>query len=275
MLPMNAFMKIAALPCALMAACLNAPGQANDDPFADGPNDRRADLPKMIRVQVEWVEMEHTTMTKLMAGNRVSANDGDLRRACRVLEEEGEATVLETAIVLARPGQKAVVESIQEYIYPTEFSPAELPNDVSISGPGGEGVDVATPTTPTAFETRNLGTTLEVEPNVGADDRVIDLRLSPEIAYHVGDTVWSEWEGKRGDASVKMPKIYSLRVSTGVTLLDGQYLMMAVQSPKDEEGNADFGKKLMIFVRCNVLAAGGDEDANAKGPVKGANVDAG
>ena len=45
---------------------------------------------------------------------------------------------------------------------------------------------VVTPSTPTAFETRNIGVTLEVEPIIGPDGYTIDLNLSPEVVEFDG-----------------------------------------------------------------------------------------
>ena len=43
-----------------------------------------------------------------------------------------------------------------------------------------------TPATPTAFETRNTGVTLEIEPTIGENDFMIDLRFVPEIVEFEG-----------------------------------------------------------------------------------------
>ncbi|PYL29279.1 MAG: hypothetical protein DMF45_06240, partial [Verrucomicrobia bacterium] len=45
---------------------------------------------------------------------------------------------------------------------------------------------VVTPTTPSTFETRNTGVTLEVEPVVGADGATIDLNLVPQVVEFEG-----------------------------------------------------------------------------------------
>ncbi|TMP92242.1 MAG: type II and III secretion system protein, partial [Verrucomicrobia bacterium] len=47
-------------------------------------------------------------------------------------------------------------------------------------------ISVVTPTTPTAFETRNTGVTLEVEPVVGPDAVTIDLNLVPQVVEFEG-----------------------------------------------------------------------------------------
>jgi hypothetical protein len=115
--------------------------------------------------------------------------------------------------------------------------------------------------TPSGFETRELGSSLEIEPTLGQDNRTIDLRFVPSITYHVGNENWAEWKDDLGDQSVKTPKMYSLRVNTSATLLAGEPLFIAAVSPKDADGHADFTRKVMIFVRCDVLAAGGGEAA--------------
>ena len=119
-----------------------------------------------------------------------------------------------------------------------------------------DGRDHATGPTPTSFETRNLGSTLEIEPTVGADGKIIDLRFSPNIVYHVGNETWAEWKGQYGDASIRMPTMYSLRLTTALTLLAGQPLLVAALSPKGEDGFPDFKRKLLIFIRCDVLTLG-------------------
>jgi len=240
--------------CAVLMAALASHGQEADPDF--DPLGEINDLPKMVRVQVEWIEMAHPTLTKLMREHRKSANDGDLRDACAKLVEGGEATVLETAMVLARPGQKATSESIEEYMYPTEYEPAICPGNSDLVNVDVEASDLATPPTPTAFETRNLGTTLEVEPNLGSNDKVIDLRFAPEIVYHVKNEVWLEWRNKRATMNVTTPTMYSLRLSTAVSMMGGEYLMVAAQSPKGVDKVPDHTRKLMVFVKCDVLTVG-------------------
>ena len=138
----------------------------------------------------------------------------------------------------------------------------ELPNEVHIKDkkkadfPEGPRRDLATGPMPTAFDTRNLGSTLEIEPTVSSDGKIIDLRLVPEIVYHVGNQVWTEWKGEHGNSPVQMPTFYALRVNTAVTLDDGKYLLAAALSPKNKEGSTDFTRKLMVFVKADVIATG-------------------
>lgn len=107
--------------------------------------------------------------------------------------------------VIAKSGQRAKVEVIREFIYPTEFEPPEIPQDFG-GGAGIAAIDIGggqigligfntgfqggafpvTPTTPTAFEMQKLGTILEVEATVGADNRTIELDVSPAFKEFEG-----------------------------------------------------------------------------------------
>ena len=229
-------------------------------PLADAQEKAPAKpLPKMIRVQVEFIEMDHETLTALMADEAI-ANDTQLRARLTELVKKKEATIMETQILQSPDGQKASSESIEEYIYPTEYEPAEIPNEINIEGEGGAQKvntrEFATGPTPTAFETRNLGTTLEIEPNLEKDGRTVHLAFAPEIVHHVRNEVWSEWEGVHGRSDITMPVMFSVRVSTGVYVADGDYRLVAATSPKGQDGWPDFNRKVMLFVKCDVREAG-------------------
>ncbi|MCW1924535.1 hypothetical protein OKA05_18360 [Luteolibacter arcticus] len=224
------------------------------------PLGEKVELPRLVRVQAEFIEVSHETLTKLLLKPREGADDSGLRQDLAKLAEEGKATVVETMLCTGRSGEKSLAESLKEYIYPTEYEPAEISKEIHTTANGGklEGIsrDSAVGPTPTSFETRNLGSSLEIAPTLSENGKIIDLRLEPQIVYHVGNETWAEWKDKRGDASVRMPSMYTARLSTAVTLLDGQPLLVAALSPKGENGFPDFKRKLMVFVRCDVLSVG-------------------
>ena len=88
-------------------------------------------LPKQIRVQVEFIEVSHEQLTELLFAPKVPANDTELRKQLAQLVKDGKAGIVETMLCIARSGQKATTESIEEFIYPTEYEPAELPAEPS------------------------------------------------------------------------------------------------------------------------------------------------
>ena len=222
-------------------------------------------LPKQIRVQVEFIDVSHEQLTELLFGPKVPASGNDLRKQAGQLVKDGKATIAETMVCIARSGQKATSESIEEFIYPTEYEPAQLPDDSQSKDKDKDkdkdkprttrSLDAVGPT-PTAFETRNLGSTLEIEPTLSEDSKIIDLRFVPEIVCHVGNTIWAEWKGEHGNSPVQMPIIYTLRINTAVTLADGQYMLAAALSPKNKDGVPDYSRKLMVFVKADVITSG-------------------
>ncbi len=248
------------LASSILLATSTIPGAQEDTTF--DPLGTQSDLPKLVRVQVEFIDVSHEQFTELLFGPHPSANDDQLRKKVAELTKSGRASVVETMLCTGRSGQKSTSESIEEFIYPTEYEPASMPEKVEFkTAEEAEKSkvtprDYATGPTPTAFETRNLGSTLEIEPTIGEDGKLIDLRFIPEIVYHVGDITWAEWKDIHGQADIKMPTMYTVRVNTSVTLADGQYTLVAGLSPKGKDGHPDFTRKLMVFVKADVLTVG-------------------
>ncbi len=210
------------------------------------------ETPKIVRVQVEYIEVAHETMTELLSEPKTSADDTPLRAKLQGLVKEGKAKVIETQMVTARSGQKAMTESVHEFIYPIEYVAPQVPcgmGDKASPPPKA-------PLTPVAWETRNLGSTLEIEPTVGENGKVIDLRLLPMLLYHTGNKVWHEETVGKDTFKIQMPDIYKIQADTAVTLIAGQPYLMAAVSPKDEKGEVDFTNKVLIFVRADVLMGG-------------------
>lgn len=115
----------------------------------------------------------------------------------RALDQKKGIDLMSAPKVTTKSGAKAKVEIIREFIYPTEFEPPQIPQSTESVGTttiGGTltGVSTAqpgfafpngiiTPTTPTAFETRNTGVILDVTPVVGSDGYTIDLEIKPQV----------------------------------------------------------------------------------------------
>lgn len=230
-------------------------GSAPYDPF-----DPDIHAPKQVQVQVEFVEMPHEVLTTLLfLAKPKSADATNLRQQVQELVAKKEAKVLETQIVVAKSGQKATTEVIHEFIYPTEFTPMTQQERDKQAQLIKEGSLVPTvcfsPATPTAFETRNVGCTLEIEPTIDASDKLIDLRFVPEILWHTGNTVWHEGKDPAGNPfKQSLPNFFTIRLNTALTCLSGQYTLAAAVSPKDAKGEADMTRKVMIFVKCDILA---------------------
>src|ERR1700674_3715727 len=124
--------------------------------------------------------------------------DPQFQVVIRALNQKKGVDLLSAPRVTTKSGQRAVIEIVREFRYPTQFEPPHIPQTVGavrtdnggLAGnliPLGSGSTVpVTPTTPTAFETRNTGVTLEVEPVIGPDGVTIDLNLVPQVVEFEG-----------------------------------------------------------------------------------------
>lgn len=168
-------------------------------------------------------------------------SDGQVQLIMRGLAQKKGTDLMTAPSITARSGEKALIEIIREFIYPTEYEPPELPNSIGSSFSdnglgigGGASSFPVTPATPTSFETRNTGITLEIEPTIGGNDFVIDLRFAPEIVefegfVNYGSPIQSPATDFLGNPTtvtitenrIEMPVFSTRRVTTALTIYDG------------------------------------------------------
>ena len=224
-------------------------------------------------------------------------SDGQVQVIMRGLAQKKGTDLMTAPSITARSGQKATIEVIREFIYPTEYEPPELPQGGGGNGIGGIGggnaaAMIATPATPTAFETKNLGVTLEIEPTIGENDFVIDLRFLPEIVefegfINYGSPILSPGTDLLGNANtsvitenrIEMPVFSKRSVNTSLTIYDGYTVAVGglmredVQIVEDKvpilgdipligrlfqsEGENRIKSNLIIFVTAQIIDATG------------------
>lgn len=208
--------------------------------------------PKQVRIYVETIEITALEYADLMTTPTKSSNHTALRNALLEKVAKGEAKLISNQSLVAMSGQRSTVESIREYIYETEYEPGE-----TISLKDGDSAKTienfpVMPPTPTAFETRNLGYTLQVEPTIGEDVKVVSVTFKRESVEHVDENLKAEWKTKYADVKLQMPIFYTLRADTSVVLFDGEFLLVNSYSP-EKNGKTDHMRKLLQFVRAEIL----------------------
>jgi len=203
---------------------------------------------KQIHIIVEMIEVEHLDFSDWLLSHYLEHNATEFRRTVQEWVREGRGAILETTTIMARSGQRAKSESIDEYIYPTEYDPPQIPKDVTLSDQAEAPV---TGVSPTAFETRNLGRTLEVDPVLGADDVTIDLNLTPELVELEGI---NEWTSPDIDEKFKttMPTFYTQKITTQVTTLHGEYTFLGTTRPLKAADPKRKDPIVLNFVRADV-----------------------
>jgi general secretion pathway protein D len=117
--------------------------------------------------------------------------DPQFQVVIHALNQKKGIDLLSAPRITTKSGQRAVIEIVREFIYPSTFTQPIIP---SLSIPTGTTVTTATtttlpvvaPSTPSDFVTRNTGVTLEVEPVVATDGQTIDLNLIPQVVEFEG-----------------------------------------------------------------------------------------
>ena len=213
-----------------------------------------AEGPKHIRVWVQYIEVPHLKLSNWLNGGKRSGHE--IHAEAVKLAKDGGAKILETHMVMCGSGQRASIESIREEIYPTEYEPPQLPGTFS-STPrrlpmSGDPMELR-PNTPTAFETRNTGVTLEIEPAIGNNDAIIDLRLLPEIVTPLRLETWMEHVDQWGDTSFRFPIYETWRSNTTISLTAGKFELASVITPKAKAPSPMVPKRILLFVRADVV----------------------
>jgi hypothetical protein len=173
---------------------------------------------------------------------------------------QDRAEVVETMMVVVENGWKAATDSIQELIYPTEYEPPGLP----LGGPLepdpkdlrqlGISRSLRIPSASTAFEIRSVGSNFEALAMIAPQGGEIDLQFLPQMVTLGGYEAYEDFAtigGRRHQN--KWPVFVTERVTAQLSCRDGQYILAAVLTPKDDEGQIDPGRKMLVLVKCDVL----------------------
>ena len=240
-------------------------------------------------------------------------DDNAAQMIMRGLAQKKGTDVMSAPSILAKSGESAKIEVIREFIYPTEYEPPELPQSVGTTsqnsdpdgGGGGAQIFPVTPATPTGFETRNTGVTLEIEPTIGENNYTIDLRFLPELVEFEGfinygspiQTLGQDILGNPVSITItenriEMPVFSTRRVTTGLQIYDGYTVAVGglmreeVQNVEDSvpilgdlpiigrlfQSKAESRTKsnLIIFVTAEIIDAAGSRINQPTGGVAGA-----
>jgi general secretion pathway protein D len=98
----------------------------------------------------------------------------------RALSQKKGIDLVSAPRVTSKSGQRALIEIIRDFRYPTEFEPPQ------VSASNGSQFTPVVPNTPAGWETKHTGITLEVEPTVGPDNYTIELVLAPRVIEFEG-----------------------------------------------------------------------------------------
>lgn len=191
--------------------------------------------------------------------------DPQIDLVIRQISQKKGSDVVNMPSVVTKSGQKASVRVVREFPYPTEFDPPQIPQQVSGQSSGAiqlglngqivagqttqSGGAPVIPATPTAFETKELGMVLDVEPNISADGKSVEVAVTPtftefegfidygsDITNSVGTTTTTFINGLSStsrpptyvqDNDLLQPVFKKNSTTTAVTVYDGSTIVIA------------------------------------------------
>lgn len=168
-----------------------------------------------------------------------SPEDGD--RLVEQLKREDTFELMSAPSITTRQGQRAKVEIVREFVYPTEFDPPIVGNTEA-----GSSFPV-TPTTPAAFETRNVGITAEFDAH--SDDKGgIAFEFNIEHVnflgfVNYGSPIMAPGKDDLGDPvqiiltenRIETPVFGTKRLASSVAVPNGHYLAIGGMRSDNQE----------------------------------------
>jgi hypothetical protein len=250
---------------ALHAAGEQRPGPPGGDPFVRGNDPVEAAPPQEPRVMSICFETFSLDIAEAAAMYRKMTTDAKFYEEILERVSKGKAKQESFTVLRARSGEKATTENISEYIYPTEYetaltfnqfslnTAAEVPSPVPVPPAGDFAAPhkYIAPPRPSSFETRNTGLTLEVEPTMGGNAPIVDLRIAPDIVTLVDRAKWGQ-----GISEAEMPIFESQRTSTASTVKLGlPHLISTLNRPPVSKVDADSASRIWFaFVTIDLVA---------------------
>ncbi len=155
----------------------------------------------------------------------------------RALSQKKGIDLVSAPKVTTKSGSTAKIEIVREFRYPTQFDPPQL------SATQGSTYAPVVPNSPSAWDTKNTGITLEVEPTVGPDSYTIELRLAPRVIefdgfINYGSPIYASVQYASAlltlpsttfeatPNTINQPVFSTREVETQVSVYDGQTVVM-------------------------------------------------
>lgn len=260
---------IRTFPCLLFAGILSVttqPASGADDPFvrAKGENLPKEDYrPKFVSVCFETFSLEMAEAATLYHGQ---PNDTALYKEITARAAKGKAKQESFSLLRARSGERAVLKSTSESIYPASYLPGAHAAEKQPPPARGAAPKPATPAAspasppssppttalpfPTSFKTRDVGLTLEIEPTIGGNDRIIDLWISPTFVTSANRAKWGSPE-----SGTETPVFEVQQAFTAATVLsDRPYFLGTMSRPSESKVDPDSADRVWFaFARAKVI----------------------
>jgi hypothetical protein len=153
---------------------------------------------------------------------------------------KGEAQLVANLVGHSKDEGRILAESIEEMRYATEYNPPELPENAPDDPKVLEHWPV-TGITPTAFETRNIGATIELDAKVEQGGQWISVNTVPQ---HVRFLRWAKIDaGKLANGErlvIEQPIFHTSKIVSSFMLPNGLHALVSVHKVPDAADSMEF-----------------------------------
>lgn len=180
--------------------------------------------------EIERLEVTLADLNAWFAGKDLEVATTGLRKAALEWIRAGKGREVDRRSGPVKSGQRGVWESSFEVRFGSEFTYDPI-------------------VAPTTFETRNTGYTVELEPVLGPDGKIVDVSIVPQDVRHCGNVVMhrTELDGKMVP-DVEQPIFATMKTTTSISTAVGQHSLLAITTPADENAQPDPQRRILTFI---------------------------
>ncbi|YCM43308.1 hypothetical protein V2O64_18550 [Verrucomicrobiaceae bacterium 227] len=192
-----------------------------------------------LTVSAFYIKVPHSDWKAFSNERQMSDLIGQSATWAANLVSQKRASILHSPSVKLSFKHYGIIEEIDEVIYPTEYVGSDLPGPQSlINAP-----------TPAAFDTKNIGVSLELYPDLHPSGYLL-MRYSSYLgSYHGKTPVHRFFDGQEWIADAWMPRFSHINQKGIVALTPGENTLVGVSSAIDSQGNPDPANRLLFFLK--------------------------
>lgn len=206
-----------------------------------------------VRVCIKQFRITTANLQELVKGDTDAPES--LYKRIKLATNQGKARLLDIDILTCLSGNRITSESVREFIYPTEIEPNIF------LGPTLGGLGAFSPQmplfrtpTPTAFETRHVGVTIELETKSLNHGKNIHVLINHESTSLHNFLTYYDFQDSRGKADIVTPQFLTQRTNEKVELPNNIYELIRSVSIFNNAGEIDPSEKHLIFAKATVIS---------------------
>lgn len=227
------------------------PGLAMDRPVRliffrgepiEGPSAGDKPLPDDRALSMRMIQVDHFQLSDWLQQRDLNTAAQELNHAVESWLQDGSAKVISTLSGEARKGEKSDLGDIKPLEYPTEYKKGKR---VPTADGKSSQLEFATPT---SFETRNVGSSMQNKFTKDGGGLLMTLNLDRVI--HGGDTVHERIlrEGK-WEPNITFPRFFSNTWTTALRPKRGEWTLVGSGGEFAEDNDVDPDHAVLSFIK--------------------------